>query len=86
MSAPTDPQHPRVRIVYGAVKNPRGGWSPYAGNLGLDRYPRWPRSCGQFDRDVALAMAKQAAEAEAEHYIGDWEVIITEEGEAINHD
>jgi hypothetical protein len=69
-------------LEYGAVENTnknRGGWSPMVWKNGVMMSPSW--SSTGYDKDEAIAMAKESAHDEADHYTGDWEITIGERKE-----
>ncbi len=73
----------RIRITYGIIVNTALdrdgnslGWLPvYRVNDGRQVGDTWSER-SRYDKDVALRMAKQEAEAEGARFVGDWDVTV----------
>lgn len=71
-------QHTRIDITWGAARNAREGygWVPAVTVDGHTITSTW--SSSGWDRDVAHAMAHEMAQDEANRYVGDWDIRVTE--------
>jgi len=68
-----------VEIRFGAAMNQNarsGGWVAVVTVNGRRITGTW--STLGHDRDAAMRMAEAEARAEAEHYRGDWEIVVTD--------
>lgn len=70
-------QEYKINIEYGVGETDKG-WIPLTWmngkSFGHTYYEKG------WDRDIALKYAKQLAQGEAEHYVGDWDITITPRG------